>query len=50
MTGIGDITWPLFILGGAYYFRNEIKSAFAKVRVRKHTLRNGQTFYNVTCE
>jgi hypothetical protein len=32
MAGWGDITWPLLILGGGYYFRNEIKSAFARIK------------------
>ena len=28
----GDFTWPLLILGGVVYFRNEIKSAFARIK------------------
>jgi hypothetical protein len=31
MAGLGDITWPLLIVGGVYYFRNEIKTALARV-------------------
>ncbi len=32
MSDLGSITWPLLLLGGGYYFRNEIKAAFARIK------------------